>query len=319
MPHRVAEQDRLNGPAVELELPFDDGLEILLTDGVVSTQGGGIVIEDDMLTPVIAVVPAEIVDEGGDLTLELDIEGLDDIEPAVACIDLSGDDPVDIGVVVHADTDRRIRIDIGIRLAVEQCPVLVFGLAVAEGGEPSVIGSMVCVSLLHGVIEAVLEDTDTLAENGCLEDERRQVAFHIPDIIHTDHLQILDSRDLDIEDGSGAQLVEQPVIGPQMIAQVLRHFLACLTQPAHFVLHLELLTDASLDAIDDLAVHLLAVIEEPAALGADRHIRHDHHGVVETMLAEIGPDTAVSRQCLVLELFKVDELGFVDEEPVEGE
>ena len=118
--HRVADIDILHPPAVSLELVDNDPAEVLFIDGVVRAEGGGVVVEDDRLVLMVLVVGAKVRNERGDFALELGIERLDDIEAfphGLPCLSpscrprsvvhLPCDYPVDIGVVVHADTDRR--------------------------------------------------------------------------------------------------------------------------------------------------------------------------------------------------------------------
>ncbi len=63
---------------------------------------------DNGLVAVLRIIAAEVFDECRNLTLELYIERLDDVEPPATR--LPGYNPVDIGVVVHADADRRVGI-----------------------------------------------------------------------------------------------------------------------------------------------------------------------------------------------------------------
>ena len=108
--HWVADIDILHPPAVSLELVDDDPSEVLFIDGVVRAEGGGVVVEDDRLVLMVLVVGAKVRNERGDFALELGVERLDNIKSfsdGLPC-----DYPVDIGVVVHADTDRRGRDDI---------------------------------------------------------------------------------------------------------------------------------------------------------------------------------------------------------------
>ena len=62
-----------------------------------------------------SVVSAEVGYDFGNLTLKLDVERLNDIEPPP--IGLPGYNPVDVGVAVHTDSNRSDRIDISIRIA----------------------------------------------------------------------------------------------------------------------------------------------------------------------------------------------------------
>ena len=317
MPHRMAKIDRFDLPTMGDKLLLDDPLEIVLIDRVVRAERRRVIVEDDLLLAVVLVVLAEIVDEGGYLALELDIEGLDDIEPAFVL--LSGNNPVYVGIVIHADADRLVRIAIPVRLTVHETAVLGFCLAETERSEVIVIGGVVLMPLGHGGIEAVLHDTDALAEDGRLEHEWRKVTLHVLDVVHADEFEVVDGGALDVIDRPGAQLVEGLVIAPEVIPQVRRHFIALRLQLPDALLHLPLLIYAPLNGTDEFRVHLFAVIEEPRALGADRHIRHNHDGVMTGVVPEVRPDTAVSGQRLVLEFLEVDELRLVDEQPVQGQ
>ena len=123
--HRVADIDNLHPPAVSLELVDDHPAEVLLIDGVVRAEGGGVVVEDDRLVLMVLVVGAKVCNERGDFALKLGVERFDYVEPLAdglpclspscrprSVVHLPCDYPVDIGVVVHADTDRRGRDDI---------------------------------------------------------------------------------------------------------------------------------------------------------------------------------------------------------------
>jgi len=57
---------------------------------------------------------AEVLDECRDFPLKLDVERFDYVEPTV--FRLSGDNPVDVSVVIHADADRRIRVNVAVGL-----------------------------------------------------------------------------------------------------------------------------------------------------------------------------------------------------------
>ena len=78
--HRVAKVHILYLPPVALKLMDDDISEVLIVHGIVRAERRGIVIEDHRLVLMISVVRAEIIDQGGNLTLELDVEGLEDVQ-----------------------------------------------------------------------------------------------------------------------------------------------------------------------------------------------------------------------------------------------
>ena len=81
--HGVAEIDIVDLPSVALELVADDPMEVLVVDGVVRAEGGGVVVIDDGFVAVELVVTAEVVDEGWDFAVELGVEGLEDEEGSV--------------------------------------------------------------------------------------------------------------------------------------------------------------------------------------------------------------------------------------------
>ena len=74
MSHRVAQVHILYLPPVALKLMDDDIAEVLVVHGIVRAKCCGIVVEDDRLVLMISVVRAEIIDQGGNLTLELNLE-----------------------------------------------------------------------------------------------------------------------------------------------------------------------------------------------------------------------------------------------------
>ena len=95
MPHGVAEVHGLHAQALPLELVDYYPTEILLVNGIVRAEGGCIEIIDHGLVSVLRIVTAEVLDECRNLTLELDVERLYDIQAAVAR--LTCDYPVAIG------------------------------------------------------------------------------------------------------------------------------------------------------------------------------------------------------------------------------
>ena len=68
--HRVAQVHILYLPPVALKLMDDDIAEVLVVDGIVRAERRGVVVEDDRLVLMISVIGAEIIDQGGNLTLE---------------------------------------------------------------------------------------------------------------------------------------------------------------------------------------------------------------------------------------------------------
>lgn len=110
--HGVAEIDIDDLPSVSLELMLHHPVEVLVIDGIVAAQGGGVVVEHDGVVAVGCIVTAEVVDECRQFPLVLHVERLQDIQ-AVAD-GLATDYPVDVGIVVHAIAERSILDDISI-------------------------------------------------------------------------------------------------------------------------------------------------------------------------------------------------------------
>ena len=64
------------------------------------------------------VVCAEVGNERRNFALELDVKGFEDVQAVGAR--LAADNPVDVGVVVHADAKRMHGVDVRVRAAVER-------------------------------------------------------------------------------------------------------------------------------------------------------------------------------------------------------
>ena len=80
MAHGITQIHILYLPPVALKLMDDDIAEVLVIDGIVRAKRCGIVVEDDRLVLMISVVRAEIIHQGGNFTLELDVERLEDVQ-----------------------------------------------------------------------------------------------------------------------------------------------------------------------------------------------------------------------------------------------
>ena len=313
MAHGVSQVDVLDLPAVPLELVAHHPVEVLFVHGIVAAQGGTVVIIDDYLGLVVGIVAAEVVNERGDLALELRVEALDDVQ-AAPC-GLARHDPVDVGVIVHADADGRI----GVHVLV--CPAVQLRLAeiIAQAVEIVEVAGVILVRLSHRRIESVFGNADALTKDGCLERLVREVALHLLDIRFTQQLQVLDAAVLLVVHGHGAHLVEIPVQVPQVVAQVFRQGHAFGIKLPDALLGTPDLINGALDRLDKILVHLVLIMQEPGALLGLRHIAEDHHRVVERVVAEVGLDAAVGRQRLVLESLVIDELGLIDQEPRKGQ
>ena len=99
--HRVSDIHILHPPSVSLELVDDDPSEVLFIDGVVRTEGGGVVVEDDRLVLMVLVVGTKVRNERGDFALELGVERLYHIQP-LASSKLACDDKRTASVKVAA-------------------------------------------------------------------------------------------------------------------------------------------------------------------------------------------------------------------------
>lgn len=98
MAHGVAEVDVDDLPPVSLELMLHHPVEVLVVDGVVAAQGGGVIVEHDGVVAMGSIVTAEVADECWQLPLVLHVERLQDVQPVAD--GLATDNPVDVGIVV---------------------------------------------------------------------------------------------------------------------------------------------------------------------------------------------------------------------------
>ena len=284
MAHGVAEVDVDDLPPVSLELMLHHPVEVLVVDGVVAAQCGSVVVEHDGVVAMGSIVTAEVADECWQLPLVLHVERLQDVQPVAD--GLATDYPVDVGVVVHADAERGILYQVGVCKAAVDCPVgngiadhgglrvvrlegircdavVLEDGGVAEGVELVEIGRVVLVALLHGGVEAVTGDAESLAEDGRLERLRREVALHLADVFLPEELEVLEGGILLVVDGDRAHLVQRAVEPFQIVLQIGRYGLALLAELADALLRLPDLVDGALNGLDEFRVHLLTVVQEP--------------------------------------------------------
>jgi len=311
VPHRVPEIDIDDRPTVPLEFVANHPVKVLVVDGIVGSESRGIVVINDGLIFVSRIVCAEVVDKSRDFPLEFDEERFYDVEPTPG--GLPGDYPVDIGVVVHADTNRLERIDVFIGPTVEQSGVEV----VAERIEIIEIAGVVFMGFAHGGVEPVFGDTYPLAEDRGPECFRRQVALHLLDVVLAQKLKVLDRGVLFVIHGDRPHFIEVRIETTEIALQVLGDwspFFFTLPYPSFCSPNFE---DRGFDGVDEFDVHLLLVMKEPRALLRLGHIAQNHERMVERAGAEIRFYAAVGGERFFFELFVVDELGFVDEHPRE--
>ena len=117
MSHRVAEVNILHLPTMAFKFMDDHPVKVLIVDGIVRAKGSGIVVEDDRVVGMGRVVRAEVGNERRDFALKLDVKGFEYVQ-AIATR-LTTDNPVDIGIVVHANAKRRHRVNVRVRAAIE--------------------------------------------------------------------------------------------------------------------------------------------------------------------------------------------------------
>ena len=181
------------------------------------------------------------------------------------------------------------------------------------------VGSVVEMGFAHGGVEAILGNADTLAEDGGLKGEGCEVAFHLFDVGLAEELEVLDGGVFLIIDSDRAHLVELAVEVAEVLAEIVRRRVAGFAVGLDTLFDTPNLADRGFDGGDEFPIHLVLVVQEPRAFLGLRHIGQDEDRVVERVFAEIGLDTAVGGECLVFETLVVDELGFVYQEPREGE
>ena len=116
--HRVAEIYVYDLPAVTLELMGDYPMEVLVVHSIVRTECCGIVIVDDRLVGMRRIVGAEVGYERRDFALELDVKGFEDVQPISTR--LTTNNPVNVGVIVHAYTQWRHRVDVRVHATIER-------------------------------------------------------------------------------------------------------------------------------------------------------------------------------------------------------
>ena len=175
MSHRVAEVHVNDLPSAALELMYYHPMEVLVDHGIVRAESCSIIVVDDRLVRMRCVISAEVGNERRDFAFELHIERFEDVQ-AVGTR-LTAHNPVDIGVVVHANTERLHRVDVRVRAIIERGE-LVVGVdgvkillrllddaVVAERVEVVEIRRIIFVVLLHGRVEAIVRDADLLTED----------------------------------------------------------------------------------------------------------------------------------------------------------
>lgn len=103
--HRLADIDLLHEPSVLAEDACDDLVELLIVGRIVVAHEGGIIIEDDTLVLEVAIIITEVLSQLRQLSLVLDIEGVEDAQLGVRA-NLPHYETVDVGVGIGADDQR---------------------------------------------------------------------------------------------------------------------------------------------------------------------------------------------------------------------
>ena len=118
MSHRVAEVHVNDLPSVAFKLMDYHPVEVLVVHGIVRAEGSGIIVVDDRFVRLWSIVGAEVGNERRYFALKLDIERFEDVQAVSSW--LTAHNPVDIGVVVHANAERLHRVDVRVRATVER-------------------------------------------------------------------------------------------------------------------------------------------------------------------------------------------------------
>lgn len=139
-----------------------------------------------------------------------------------------------------------------------------------------IIVGIVLVPLAHRGIEAILCNSDPLTKDRGLEGQRSKVALHLLDVVLTEELQVLDRGILAVVDRDGAHLVQVAVEATEVALQVIGNRGLGIVELADAIFGAPYLIDRGLDGCNQLRVHFVAVMEEPAALLGLRHIAQYH-------------------------------------------
>ena len=188
MAHRIAQIHILHTPAVAFKLMDDHPMKVLVVHGIVRAKSGSIIVIDDTVVGMRRIVCAGVCNERRNLALKLYVKRFEHIKSVAAR--LTAHNPIDIGIVVHADTKRSHRVEIRISAAVKRrvkrgkvaqraygIPLLLrfFNNAViAQTNQVGKIRSIILVPLLPRRVKAIVRNTNLLAENRSLESSWRK-------------------------------------------------------------------------------------------------------------------------------------------------
>ena len=309
--HGGAEVHGDDRPTAALEFVFDDPFEVLVIDGVVRAAGGGVEIEHNGLLGEVFVVLAEVAHEFGEFSFVFHIEGFHHIEAVCAFVGLPNDHPVNIGIEVEGDAQGCVRLEIAVHAGVhlgESLEVVVEGVEVGE------VRGSIFVGGAHGRVKAVAHDFHGDAENGGLENEGREVAFHLSHIVFPQHGHVGERGVGFVEHGLPAQLRELAVEFGDGMFESRRG----ASGEQQLLLELVALKHEPLDESDELRITIFFVVEKPAAFFCHGHIGGDEHPVMERQVTKFAGLSAVGLEGFVFELFEVDKFCLVDVEEIEA-
>ena len=112
MSHRVAQIHILHTPAVAFKLMHNYPMKVLIVHGIVRAKSGGIIVIDDTVIGMGRIVRAEVCNERRNFALKFYVERFEHIKAVAAR--LTAHKPIDIGIVVHANTKLKVDIDAAI-------------------------------------------------------------------------------------------------------------------------------------------------------------------------------------------------------------
>ena len=112
MAHGVAQIHILHTPAVAFKLMHHYPMKILVVHGIVRAKSYGIIVIDDTVVGMGRIVCAEVCNEHRDFALKFYVERFEYIKSVAAR--QTAHNPIDIGIVVLANTKLKVGIDAAI-------------------------------------------------------------------------------------------------------------------------------------------------------------------------------------------------------------
>ena len=173
-------------------------------------------------------------------------------------------------------------------------------------------------------VEAIGHLEETFIQEGRPPNERGTITVHLPDVILSDDLEVVEDVILAIEHRELARLALLPDDGGlelagkvKILAQQADTALAVLLTDALRTLHHLQLTIEVPDVVDVSGIHLLLLVQDPAAPAGGGHIGRVADTVMMGTVAEVLLVASVGRVDLALDLLVVEELGLRANHPVE--